>query len=37
MMQILTKFEEQTFADDPNGGSDDDDPFSQLEGVDLGL
>ena len=36
MMDILTKFEEQTFADDPTESSDTEDRLSQLEGVDLG-
>jgi len=37
MMGILTKFEEQNFAEDPNGSPDNEDGLSQLEGVDLGL
>ena len=37
MMHILSRFEEQHIADEPNGSSDGEDPLSQLEGVDLGL
>jgi len=37
MMHILSRFEEQNLGDELNGGSDGEDPLSQLEGVDLGL
>ena len=37
MMGILTKFEEQNPADDPDGSSDNEDRLSQLEGIDLGV